>query len=46
MDFGNVLVIIMCVIVVGVGLYTFLSEYILNKQDDAQEKDKETDQQG
>lgn len=34
MSFDNVLVIIMCVLVVGVGLYTFLSEYVFHKDDD------------
>lgn len=43
MDFGNILVIFMCVIVVGVGLYSFLSEYVLNKDKDIEEKTEQQD---
>ena len=43
MDFGNILVIFMCVVVVGVGLYSFLSEYVLNKETDVEEKVEKQD---
>lgn len=43
MDFGNILVIFMCVVVVGVGLYSFLSEYIFNKEKDTEEKTEKQD---
>ena len=43
MDFGNILVIFMCVVVVGVGLYSFLSEYIFNKEADTKEKTEKQD---
>lgn len=43
MDFGNILVIFMCVVVVGVGLYSFLSEYVFNKETDGEEKTEPQD---
>lgn len=40
MDFGNILVIVMCVLVVGVGLYTFLSEYVFHKEKEDKEEEE------